>query len=170
MHKVLEEILNLLDGSTLVSPPFNIRRIQVGTLDEAYNGQISPNDFPAIIITAIGEPTPEPSFWANHIQKKYEVLFYVFFRSRRPNTTRIEVSAPGNDITISEVSNEMQRLLRSNKKLNGIVKLWSGLWEVTPLKDPDGNYYYEIKTRYIDDLIPFDSSANNQTDTIPQTH
>ncbi len=163
----LKEFLNThfqlgVDGATY-SDTYGLIRIDIGMLNEVIGDRFW-NDVPWILISPISAPVSRQSFWGNHNTVEYKVRFtiaqaYRNFRDARvPNESKV---------TLNQIETELRRALGTDKKLGGLVTLWSDEWDARPLNTDDGFQLLEITTHWIDDLVPWDGPANNQTNLTP---
>ncbi len=163
MHNALAQIKTLFNDQ--FKKAYGIQRVEVGTLAEAYSGLAIYNDLPFVLIAPDGESTV-PSFWGNSITKRYNIKLYVALAHIRPNDSRIKTDSPNQGKTVSEITDEMQRILGTDKELGGGVTRWPAEWQIREFNDDEGRAIREIKTHWLNELIPWTGPVNNQTDLI----
>jgi hypothetical protein len=170
VDKVLYNIREILKEN--LDKSFDVRRIEVGTLKDAFDGIITSKELPAIIISPNGEENMESQI-ANMTSIKYNVLFYIIGKTRNPNQLRFNERENLKPV-LSQISNEIRRLFGEDKKLNyadtSAVRRWSDEWIVKDLVDNSGNVFREIKTHWIDDFIPWSGGVNDQDNLIPKSN
>jgi hypothetical protein len=162
VHNVLKSIETILKNSDLQST-FGVKRIVTGTLKQAYKSLVSNIDIPAIIIVP-GKQGNVASQIANCISVLFPIDFYIVSRVIRITEALQNDLVDNQEKTLPEIANEMMRLFASNKRLNGVVRMWSKKWDCTYLEpnDPNGNIVLKCSTEWKNDLVPFGSTINNQ--------
>jgi hypothetical protein len=166
VHEVLKQIESILK-TDLIDTNHYVKRIVTGTLMAAYRSLIMNVDTPAILIVP-GDQRMENSSIANHKAVIFPVDFYIVSRVIKVQESLISGIAENQEKTIYEISNEMLRVFASNKNLNGVVRRFDKKWDTKLLesRENDGNTVLKISAEWINDLVPWPSSINNQS-TIP---
>lgn len=164
MNEILKALLEYLTNNLAIS--FGVKKIQVGTPEEAYNGRMHTRDLPFVLLTPDGAPVLKVGVWANTKQGLFNIKIFIFMDNQRnPNDSRI-VDDDKDNITGYQVADELLKLIGNNKQLDGLVTRFPGIWDTTPFTDEEGRQILEIRTQFINDLVPFDGAANNQTNLV----
>jgi hypothetical protein len=164
MNDVLLQIKELLE--TNLTKPYNVGRVEVGNFTNSYVlARFS--DYPAIWIEPLDEDISY-SNWANNLIKLYSVRIYTIMFSKNVKTTQIQLGTVNQGKTLNEFTNEIIRLLGSNKLLNGKVRLQSPDFKLDNFFDQQGREVKSIRVKYKDDLIPYASQTLDQNDMIKQ--
>jgi hypothetical protein len=164
MNEILRALLEYLESNLAIS--FGVKKIRIGTPEEAYNGLMHPRDLPFVLLTPDGAPVLETGVWANTKKSLFNIKIFIFMDNQRnPNDSRI-IDDKKNNITLYQVADELLRLIGNDKQLNGLVTRFPGIWDTTPFTDEEGRQILEIRTQFINDLVPFEGAANNQTNLV----
>jgi hypothetical protein len=164
VNNVLEELKILFDNN--MTGDFQTKRNYIGYYSDTFN--ISKyGDLPFVLLEP-GEENMRMSDWGGHLIKFYSVRVYIIMFLRNPRQVQTQFNRINQGKTLNEFSNEIVRLLGTNKTLSGKVRLQNDRFQIEQFTDKEGRQAKVIKLQYIDDLIPYASQTLNQTDMIKQ--
>jgi hypothetical protein len=165
MYDVLEQMHTLFQANMVGD--FKVNLIQIGAYSDTYNNNSRYGDL-AMILLEPGDEDMNISTWGNHLIKFYSVRVYIIMLLNDPRQAQIQTSRINQGKTLNEYTNEMIRLLGTDKLLSGKVRLQSDRFKIEQMTDREGRQAKVIKLQYMDDLIPYASQTINQSDMIKQ--